>query len=227
MLEAQTTTTQSRNRYGALLTENQAAEAVLSDLIKREQIEAPYCDFDRKGRGASLNYDLYAFDPATGLAVWQARQAFRRAARHYLSVRKTYALAGRNEDGTPFWHPIPANVVHHHLGSLDGAVKAAMAWIFEIKPEQLGAIKRQGDVALVPMKRAPRGEKVEAGEIILADSHRLTADEIRRDGERVYALNPHLTHLRNQHADVSGSGWFRVAVGRTGRAWDFSPRSVD
>lgn len=202
--------------------------ALLIELAETKQIKAVYIDFDRKGRGSCLNYDIYGY-AADGLIVYQARQAFRDRANGYLQTHKTYALAGRNESGTPFWHPISSAIVHAAIreNGDDPAhvVIKAMAWIFEIKIDALGSIVRQGDVALVPAK--PRGASIGTTEATLADTHILSAAELRQDGERLYARNPAMRHSRNQHADVAADGWYRVAVGRTVRAWDFSPRSVD
>lgn len=205
------------------------AATLLKELSESKQIQAVYIDFDRKGRGSCLNYDLYGYDAERGLVVFQARQAYRARKNGYLSTRKTYALAGRNESGSPFWHPISAAIVHAAIR--DDAenpahvVDRAMAWIFEISADVLPAIVRQGDVALVPAR--PRGAPLDTTEATLADTHILSATELRQDGDRLYARNPAMRHSRAQHAPVEAEGWYRVAVGRAARAWDFSPRSVD
>lgn len=202
--------------------------ALIRELSESKQIEAQYINFDRKGRGSCLNYDLYGYT-ADGLFVYQARQAYRRHKNDYLSIRKTYALAGRNENGSPFWHPISSAIVHaairENADDPTHVVVKAVAWIFEIKPDVLTSIVRQGDVALVPTR--PRGQAIDTTEATLADTHVLSAAELRQDGERLYARNPVMHHSRGQHASVAASGWYRVAVGRTARAWDFSPRSID
>lgn len=201
--------------------------ALLKELSETNQIKAVYIDFDRKGRGSCLNYDIYGYT-ADGLVVYQARQAFRDRTNGYLQTHKTYALAGRNESGTPFWHPISSAIVHAAIRENAEPVHVvvkAIAWIFEIKIDLLPVIVRQGDVALVPAR--PRGAALDTSEATLADTHILSAAELRQDGDRLYARNPAMRHSRNQHADVSADGWYRVAVGRTVRAWDFSPRSVD
>ena len=198
-------------------------------LVKRGSIEAEYCTWDSKKRGQSLNYDLYS----AGLSerkpafIVQARQAWRRAARHYLGIRKTYALAGWNENGTPFWHPVPSAVIRSAIRRQVDPIAAARAWMFKVDVEQLAHIVRQGDVALVPVKRA-RGEAIGSRLALGPDlSHQLDAKEIRMN-EAVYALDPQLVHVKAQHKAVHRlSGWFRVVHADTARAWDFAPRSVD
>lgn len=222
-----------RGVYGELVvipeSVKAAANSIVSVLAESGQVQKPYLDFDRKQRGSCLNYDLYGYDVETGLFVFQARQAYRRAARHMLSTRKTYALAGYNENGSAFWHPISSAIVHAAIreDALNPTlvVIKAMAWIFGVNTEKLTVIVRQGDVALVPAK--PKGEKLSMNVATLADTHVLVADELRSDGETMYAFNPMMRHNRNQHGDVSASGWYRVSVGRAARAWDFSPRSID
>lgn len=206
------------------------ADALIVELGETGQIEKRYVDFDRKGRGSALNYDLYGYDQDASLYVFQARQAYRRHKNDYLSTRKTYALAGRNENGSPFWHPISSGIVHAAIrANADDptfVVQKAMAWIFELSSiEKLGGIVRQGDVALIPAK--PRGTVIPVTEATLADTHILSAVELRDDRGTLYALDPAMRHSRAQHADIAASGWYRVTVGRTYRAWDFSPRSID
>ena len=207
-----------------------SARAILSALMSGSQIEREYCDWDRRMRGSSLNYDLYGADPERGLYIWQARQAFRARASHFMATHKTYGLAGRNEDGSPFWHPISSAIVRAAIrkapDDMAAPVRAAEAWIFHIAPAKLPAIIRHGDVALIPargVKAEPRAETCAT----LAETHVLEADTIlERDG-RTFAVNPRLSHTRGQHADVSARGLYEVVIGRTARAWDFSPRSAD
>jgi hypothetical protein len=220
-----------RGTYGQLTevpSDVKAAGAtLLKELADTSQIKAVYIDFDRKGRGSCLNYDIYGYT-ADGLIVYQARQAFCDRANGYIQTHKTYALAGRNESGSAFWHPISSAIVHAAIrenADPGHVVIKAMAWIFEIKIDVLPVIVRQGDVALVPAR--PRGTALDTNEATLADTHILSAAELRQDGDRLYARNPVMRHSRNQHADVAADGWYRIAVGRSVRAWDFSPRSID
>lgn len=202
---------------------------LIKDLVDKKQILASYVDFDRKARGEALNYTMYGYDLPRGLFVYQARQSSRLVEGGYWSQRKTYALAGRNENAAPFWHPVSSGAVQAGI-RINGddpsyVVDRAIAWIFQVDMPKLSTIARQGDVALVPAR--PRGKARDDVEATLVDTHILTARELRDDDGTIYALDPHLRHSRAQHSDVSACGWCRVAVGRVYRAWDFSPRSID
>jgi hypothetical protein len=59
------------------------------------------------------------------------------------------------------------------------------------------------------------------------DSHVLQAEEIVGIGSNLYARNPLLQHLRGQHADVSGVGWYRIQVGLRADYWQFASPTAD
>jgi|GEM_PF-3146011 len=222
-----------RDYYDAI----QRWEPVPSEIIHAGKIIAlflpalddEYVDFDGKGRGSALNHDLYGYDPGQGVAVIQARQAFRRAARHYLNVRKTYFLVGRNElTGEYFRHPVGSHAVRAAIkADPDPAavVRAVQRWMWEVTPRQLARSVRQGDVLLVPETRIPATES-RGTAYLVAESHQITADEIRVNG-RIYALNPSIIHVKNQHAPVALTGWCSIRTARTADAWDFAARIGD
>ncbi len=89
-----------------------------------------------------------------------------------------------------------------------------------------GNVLRQGDVALLPVKRpcpkpeVPNYEKAANVE----HTHLLRADEIRRNGN-VYVLNPTLTHP--VHPEVSGQGWYKLVVSQRATYWKFAAPTID
>lgn len=195
----------------------------------RDCLDSEYVDFDGKGRGSALNHDLYGYDPAQGVAVIQARQAYRRRKNHYMSTRKTYFLCGFNEiTNSPFRHPISAAAIRGAIragADAVGVVKAAQRWMWEVTEKQLNASVRQGDLLLVPERGEPQGEYM--GQVMtMAGSHVIHAREIRRNG-RIYALNPQLIHAKGQHAPVALNGWTSVRVAKEVEAWNFAVRIGD
>jgi hypothetical protein len=197
-----------------------------------------FVQFDRKGRGDAVNVDLYGYDPTEQIAVVQARHAFRRGAKHFMSVRKTYFLCGHNErTHDPFRHPVAAAAVHGALRHKDVAgskipgvelVRRIQMWMWDVTLNQYIKSIRQGDVLVVPEPRIkwmkdPTGPKT----MTLADSHRVTADDVFEDAGKIYALNPHLDHVKDQHAPVQLQGWCSVRVARDVSAWNFAIRLGD
>ena len=171
------------------------------------------CDFDRKGRGSALNWDLYAYgkDYHTKrfLCIIQVRQAFRRAAKHFLNVRKSYFLLGKNEDESVFAHPIESRVIHSAISLNKDVIKAVQSWIFNCDYKR---VIRHGDIALVPVKKVPNGQ-TEQCPYILENSHNLNAERIISNGS-LFALNPELSHISGVHPTVKADGWFKVIVGK-------------
>ena len=195
------------------------------------------CAFDRKGRGEAINVGVYgfAFCGKQILAIVQVRRYAKQHANWWPSVRKNYFMVGRNE-GThsPFAHPIPAGTVHSAIRrdpSPEHVVQAAQAWIFEVAVDKLPNILRHGDVAAIPVRSLPCGERVQLEDIpegvIVIDSHVLHATEIVRIGQRLFARNPLLHHLKGQHANVSGQGWHRIQVGLRASYWKFAKPTAD
>lgn len=203
-----------------------------------------YCDFDRKQRGAAQNVDLYGVDLEQNVAVYQVRLAYRWAAKHFMSVKKSYVLVGFNdESGEPFRHPVGAHKIRKAADRFpnDAAavVRAAQEWMWEITPKQLeralAARQRQGDVLLLKDRLPKDAEALElidgwypvGGE---EGTHQVYADEVRVKDGRVFALNPKLVHRKNQHCHVfagEGEGWYSVRLAREAAAWDFAERFGD
>jgi len=195
-------------------------------------LEEAYVDFDYKGRGASLNYDLYAYDPVQGVAIIQARQAYRRAASHHMATRKTYFLCGQNEiTGEYFRHPVSSHKVRSACKlSKDKAradvVRSIQCWLWEVTPKQLNRSTRQGDLLLVPAS-TPKSRESLGRSVLLGGSHWLISDEIHAEKGRYYALNPNMAHTKGQHKTVSLDGWYTIRIGREASAWDFAQRIGD
>lgn len=203
----------------------------------KEALPEARCHFDGKGRGEALNLDLYGFDAAQDVAIVQIRQAFRDSPRHYLSVRKTYALVGCTEIGAPFRHPVEAMVVRKAVAADPddpaAVVAAVQRWIWRCTLKQLkgslAAGMRQGDVLLVHVREPRDGDDVGSG-FTVGGSHEIRADRVVQTADgRVFALNPTLLHTKNQHAPVyaDADGWYSVRAGREAAAWSFSSRFGD
>ena len=214
---------ETRKRISALVAE--AGEAAKVD-------EHGNWDFgierlNRRGtRWAALNWDLYGYglDAHSGapLAVIQVRQAV--SGRRWTRIRKNYYLLGQNEDGSTFAHPVSAHVVHHAIRAGRDVVKATQDWIFGC---DYGQVRRQGDIALIPLRRAC-GERTPLRSLLLEDSHALEASEIRLGPDGVvYAQDPRLVHLPGTHPPVAADGWHKVVSGRRAAFWRFAAPTVD
>jgi len=187
----------------------------------------------RGTRWAALNWDLYGHgrDAHTGalLAVVQVRQAV--SGRRWTQVRKNYYLIGTNEDGTTFAHPVSSNVVHAAIRAGRDVIRAGrdviravQGWIFGCDYDQ---VIRQGDLALIPMRRAA-GERTPLRSMVLEDSHELQASEIRFGGGGVvYAKDPRLVHTPGAHPPVAADGWHKIVSGRRASFWKFAAPTVD
>jgi hypothetical protein len=192
-------------------------------------LDPEYVAFDFKGRGDALNHDLYGYDPNQGVAVIQARHAFRQRKNHFMSTHKTYFLCGRNEiTGEPFRHPISSAAIRGAIRSgadAVGVVRAAQRWMWSVTDKQLSASIRQGDLLLVPERGEPKGYNM-GQSMTLANSHEVHASEIRKNG-RIYARNPQLVHTKGQHAPIAIEGWASVRVAQDAPAWNFAVRIGD
>lgn len=185
------------------------------------------CEFDKKQRGQALNWDLYAVsnDVHDGrlLIVIQVRQYTVRHKGWYPQVRKNYFLCGTNEDGSAFAHAVPATVVRTAINKERDACLACQNWIFG---GDYGRMIRHRDLALIPLSKAPGAPAVSETNLVLEDSHELTAKAIRRNGH-VYALDPVLVHLPGTHPTVQATGWHRVVVGERAKFWSFAAPTAD
>lgn len=185
-------------------------------------------EFDSKSRGTALNWDLYAVGRDAKnqrtLAVIQVRQYHKRSTRSFARVRKNYFLCGRNEDGTAFAHPVSAHVVRRAVNDDVDVIQRVQRWIFD--GTEYADVVRQGDLALVPLQRAPAGEELDAATVTLEESHILVADRIKLNGS-LYALNPRLEHIPGTHPEVDGSGWYKIVIGQRSDFWNFAAPTID
>ncbi len=238
-MQTQTQMNAHRGRYGEIPlyaldaeTRSQVAALVEAAAGAAKVDEHGSWDFgiaslNRRGtRWQALNWDLYGYgrDAHTGalLAVVQVRQAVR--GRRWIRIRKNYYLLGTNEDGSTFAHPVSAMCVHHAIRAGQDVVRRVQDWIFGA---DYGQVRRQGDIALIPMRRAC-GERTPLQMMVLEDSHELQASEIRFGaGGVVYAKDPRLTHLPGAHAPVAADGWHKIVSGRRAAFWKFAAPTVD
>jgi len=190
------------------------------------------CEFDNKGRGSALNWDVYGYGrdrhDRRFLAVIQVRQFVRQRKNWFPQIRKSYFLLGRNEDKSIFAHAVQSAVVHRAIRDNADVVRRVQKWIFGCDYER---VIRHGDIALVPLSRQPAAPVVDTDTLAIGPSdnsasHELSADEIRQNGN-LYAKNPHLTHAPGTHPDVAGAGWYRVMIGRRAATYDFAAPTID
>jgi len=201
-------------------------EAAKADKVDEHGTWDLGANFDIKGRGSSLNWDLYAvghdIHSKKLLIVVQLRQFVRRHKNYYPQIRKSYFLIGRNEDNHAFAHAVESRVIHSAISAGRDVVKAVQDWIFNCDYKK---VIRQGDIALVPVTRVP-AERVIKTKVMIEESHLLEADEYAVNGS-LYALNPLMIHQPGTHATIQGAGWFRVAVGIRAGHWDFAAPTID
>lgn len=117
------------------------------------------------------------------------------------SMKTSYFLVSRNEDGSHFAHKIRPNA--------GGSIESARRWMWQLR-EGESVSARQGDLALIPVSK-PRAS---VSEIDNLGNHFVDADEVRATKRKVYAFNPTLSH--EEHRPISLSGWFEL---RLARAW--------
>lgn len=184
------------------------------------------CEFDKKGRGYAINWDLYALGRDMHnkrlMIVIQIRKYEKRRKNGFGNVRKSYFLIGRNEDNTTFAHSIESRVIHAAINSGKDVIKACQDWIFGT---DYAKVIRQGDLALIPIKRITAKE-IEQKEMLIEKSHLLIADKIMRNGY-IYAENPVLVHQPGTHPRVEASGLYRLTVGKRAAHWDFAAPTID
>lgn len=189
-------------------------------------------EFDTKGRGSALNWDVYGYGRDCHsrriLAVVQIRQYIKRRKNYWPEIKKSYFLLGRNEDNSVFAHPVEGRTIHAAIKNGRDVVQAVQSWIFGAEYKR---IIRHGDVALIPLNRQPKGETIPSTKTVLQPedgtaSHLLKADEIRLNGN-LYAYNPYLHHEPGTHPDVQADGWYKIVVGRRANFYDFAAPTID
>jgi hypothetical protein len=232
------TTTIKRDSYNAIVMSsldpdlrNQANELMVDAQSSAKTDEHGNwdfgCEFDRKGRGSALNWDLYGVghDAHSGklLIVIQVRQFIRRSARRFPEVRKNYFLVGTNEDASTFAHSVESRVIHSAIKAGRDVVLSVQNWIFD---GDYARMVRHGDLALIPCSKRPSAPTAPRKKMVLEGSHELSATAIRQNGH-LYAKNPTLTHAPGTHPTVKVEGWYKVVVGNRAEFWKFAAPTID
>ena len=185
---------------------------------------------DKKQRGQAVNVDLFGYDEEQKIIVVQVRQAIFHP-RRFTEVRKNYLLIGRNEEtGAVFTHPVESPARSKKaLETPESCVAYVLAKIWDCRMEDLDEIKRQGDIAFIPVCSIPAGAVEVQGPVVIRDTHKITGEKIYQAGETYYiAKHGHATHTKRQHAPVTvRNGFFRVQTGNRSSLWDFSERRGD
>jgi hypothetical protein len=193
----------------------------VAELLRAVEIAGAWetgIESDRKGRGSSLNVDVYGYDERRQLAVVQVRQCIFRPGR-FKRVRKDYYLIGRNENGNAFAHPVEATARPLSLRSPEEAVLYILARVWDCAQEDVDDIKRNGDVAFVPVGTLPEGaELLEQGYAVVRESHHVMA----LAGGKVYRMPlcgkavgaPVLASGWVAHAHTDACRWVYYVAGR-------------
>ena len=185
-------------------------------------------NFNRKRKGSALNWDLYDigkdFHTKKMLIIIQVREFSNIKYKKYAQIHKSYFLIGRNEDKAVFAHPVEAKVVRHAIKKNKDVIYAVQSWMFETDYKK---VIRQGDIAVIPIKKA-NGNLLSVNKIIIEGSHELLADEIyKKSNDLFYALNPTLMHLPNTHKEVSCEGLYKIVVSNRASYWEFAAPTKD
>ena len=187
---------------------------------------------DRKNATA-INSDLYGWGEVQNdrLAVVQVREAT--ISKYGTSVRKSYLLLGRGENGQPFAHGVESpRRSKTAMESPESTVRWALsAHVWHCDPDDLNHIVRQGDVALVPTRSVPAtAQPVDGDTVAVRGSHKLHGQFSRdRDGTLYARGEVQFEHTPGQHAPVhSKRGLWRVQEGERADLWSFvNPRAAE
>lgn len=219
----------ARNDYGALLSRPAWCDALMRE-AETEGAWTTGIESDKRQRGSAINADLYGYDEKRGLAVVQVREAVFHPKRH-TRVRKDYYLIGHNENGSFFAHPVDSPARSRKaLETPESAVAYVLAKIWNVKPDQLDEIVRQGDVAFIPVPRLPVDvAELPAGETILRDTHELKGDLWRdSDGTLYTRRGARMRHTKGQHKPIRARyGYYRVQEGVRAETWGFTVPTAD
>lgn len=180
---------------------------------------------DKKNRGSAVNIDVVDQDNEQQLIVIQVRESEFHP-RRYTRVRKQYLLAGRNENGNAFSHPIPTREVAHKRKPGD-KIRHALAYIWDIAPCDVDDVRRNGDVAFIPVREIPASMTPVPSPQYLADSHRVTGELFEADGKLYARPGSSISHVKGQHAAVRTAEFARVAVGRRHQKYYFAQPTAD
>lgn len=174
-------------------------------------------------RGESINVDVYGYDVAQQLAVIQVRQC--RFQDRFHKVRKDYYLLGRVEDRSVFAHPVetPARS-KKALTTPETCVQWVLAKIWDCPIADLPEIRRQGDIAFVPVTLPKTAHPLVVQTLTIRETHVITAARIWQDGCAYYvSRRAKAIHTKREHAPVQvRHGIFRVQPGIRAKVWGFA-----
>lgn len=222
----------ARDRYGAVKNVPEWVRAMQKEL-EQQGAWTTGIESDRRGRGSSINVDVYSISKGEQLAVVQVRECVFHP-RRYSRIRKDYYLIGRNENGRAFAHPVSGFRRSRRVqADLSTGVRIALAKIWGCNEDDLDDVVRNGDVAFVPVHRLPTDAVlVEEGHAVVRDSHHvraLASGKLYRVGDELYVTGrAKIEHTKHQHptARVRGGVW-RVVAGERGEVWGFSEPTAD
>ncbi len=174
----------------------------------------------RTGGYEARSVQVYGYDRRRRLAVIQLRREWKKNRHWYPLVNKVYALVGL-DDGQIFSHPLTSSP-RRNFGLAEMTPGAVVLWaeskIFGVPASRLNSIIRQGDVALVPIRRLPRSVDPVSGPVVLRDSHQIAVD-----GTLFKTSSPDLwyvrgtvemLHIKNEHRPVAATGTFKIVAGQ-------------
>lgn len=210
---------EARGEYNELITVPEWVTEMIAEAEKAGVFETGIEWTNRKkSKWAAVNTSVYGYN-SSGLAVIQVRKS--ESTKWGVDVKKQYFLLGHNENGSLFSHPVEspcAAAAKRSAAELVDYVLAKKVW--GVTVSQLAKIQRHGDVGFLPEKLPTNAQKI-GSKFQARDSHLINADAVYSDGENVYAQNPHASHTRGQHGDLTLIGIYRVIVGARARVWNF------
>jgi hypothetical protein len=208
-------------------------EKIIKEIEKSKTDEHGFkreSSFDSKGRGFSINIDIYDIDEkgqnGSPLAIIQTRLWNKATRNGYARILKNYFLIGRNENGVAFAHPIPS-VRKWNIEKMGDGVKKAMEWIFDTK--EIEKIKRNGDTCLIELENIneKKYEVVQENKLNIIDSHFVEAEKILKKDDVIIIFNGVLFHEKNQHPAQITKKYAVIKIGRRYETHDFSRATKD
>ena len=97
--------------------------------VKRAGLPPPHADFDDKGRGDALNYDLYAVDPVRNIVIIQQREWHKYTRKGSPRVYKKYYVVDLNTGRCKKIHPSLRKVIEK--AKFDASIPSRIASLVE------------------------------------------------------------------------------------------------
>ncbi len=214
-----------RDSYGAIRSKLPPEVHALRDSVLKEMgYEEGIKSIGKRGGFEAHNVDVYGYDTTRNLAVIQLRRAYRKREGYFTSVKRAYFLIGE-DDGQLFSHALPsspARIKNLDDVSPEAVVQWAESKIFGVPTARLGQIVRQGDIALVPVRSLPGGDRrieMSKSEVLLRGSHRVLLDgETCRDRHGNFYIDGlvEIVHEKEQHKAIAAEGKYRIVRGVRG-----------